>query len=81
MTREERWNCFFRGLGPMTWTIGALLATSLALWGYGILASNSANLAWVLLALFLSAWVGLAGLAGSLVIPVWVLFRARTGCK
>ena len=81
MTREERWSCLSKGLGSIMAVVGTLLAFSLALWSYGELAQDARSLPWILLALFLSSWTAVVGLAGSAVIPVWLVFRARNGCK
>jgi len=80
MKQTERWDCLFSGLDKVIAVITGLLVLSLGLWIYGLQLQDASNVAQMLLALFLSAWIGVVGMAGTALIPVWLVVRT-TKCR
>ncbi len=77
MKQTERWDCLFSGLDKVIGVITGLLVLSLGLWIYGLQLQDASNVAQMLLAFFLSAWIGAVGMAGTALIPVWLVVRTR----
>ncbi len=77
MTQTERWDCLFSGLDKAIGVITSLLVLSLGLGIYGLQFQESSTVPQMILALFLSTWIGVIGLAGIAIIPVWVAARTR----
>jgi len=77
MKQTERWDCLFSGLDKVIGVITGLLVLSLGLWIYGLQLQDASNVAQMLLAFFLSAWIGALGMAGTALIPVWLVVRAK----
>ncbi len=80
MTQTERWDCLFSGLDKVMGVITGLLLLSLGLWIYGLQLQDASNVAQMLLAFFLSSWIGAVGMAGAALIPVWLVVRT-TKCR
>ncbi len=80
MKQTERWDCLFSGLDKVIGVITGLLVLSLGLWIYGLQLQDASNVAQMLLAFFLSAWIGAVGMAGAALIPVWLVVRT-TKCR
>ncbi len=81
MSRVKRFDCLFRGTEGLMAVVAGLLLVSLSLWAYGTQIQAPADLPAALLALFLASWIGVVGLAGSALIPLWLLVRATTSCR
>ncbi|MDA2910790.1 hypothetical protein MYX04_07660 [Nitrospiraceae bacterium AH_259_D15_M11_P09] len=77
MKQTERWDCLFSGLDKVIGMITGLLVLSLGLWIYGLQLQDASNVAQMLLAFFLSAWIGAVGMAGTTLIPVWLVVRTK----
>ena len=77
MTQTSRWDCLFSGLDQAIGVIACLLVLSLGLGIYGLQLQEPSTVPQMLLALFLSTWVGVIGLAGIAIIPVWVAARTK----
>ncbi len=77
MTQTERWDCLFSGLDKAIGVITGLLVLSLGLWIYGLQLQDSSSMPQMLLALFLSSWIGVVGMAGTALIPIWLVVRTR----
>ena len=77
MTQTERWDCLFSGLDKVMSVIIGLLVLSLGLWIYGLQLQDSSNVPQMLLVLFLSSWIGAVGMAGTALIPVWLVVRTK----
>ncbi len=80
MKQTERWDCLFSGLDKVIGVITGLLVLSLGLWIYGLQLQDASNVAQMLLAFFLSSWIGAVGMAGAALIPVWLVVRT-TKCR
>ena len=77
MTQTDRWDCLFSGLEKAIGVIASLLVLSLGLGMYGLQLQEPSTVPQMILALFLSTWIGVIGLAGIAIIPVWVAARTR----
>ncbi len=77
MKQRERWDCLFSGLDKVFGVITGLLVLSLGLWIYGLQLQDSSNMAQMLLALLLSSWIGAVGMAGTALMPVWLVVRTK----
>ncbi len=77
MKQTERWDCLFSGLDKVIAVITGLLVLSLGLWIYGLHLQDASNMAQILLALFLSSWIGAVGMAGTALIPLWLVVRTK----
>ncbi len=80
MKQTERWDCLFSGLDKVIAVITGLLVLSLGLWIYGLQLQDSSSMPQMLLAFFLSSWIGAVGMAGAALIPVWLVVRT-TKCR
>ncbi len=80
MIQTERWDCLFSGLDKAIGVITSLLVLSLGLGIYGLQFQESSTVPQMLLAFFLSTWIGVIGLAGTALIPVWLVVRT-TKCR
>ncbi len=80
MKQTERWDCLFSGLDKVIGVITGLLLLSLGLWIYGLQLQDSSSMPQMLLAFFLSSWIGAVGMAGAALIPVWLVVRT-TKCR
>ncbi len=77
MKQTERWDCLFSGLDKVMGVIIGLLVLSLGLWIYGLQLQDSSNVPQMLLVLLLSSWIGAVGMAGTALIPVWLVVRTK----
>ncbi len=77
MKQTERWDCLFSGLDKVIGVITGLLVLSLGLWIYGLQVQDPSNVPQMLLALFLSSWIGAVGMAGTALIPLWLVVRTK----
>ena len=81
MSRVKWFDCLFRGAEGLMAMVAGLLIVSVSLWAYGVQMQAPANVPATLLSLFLASWIGVVGLAGSALIPLWLLVRATTTCR
>ncbi len=77
MKQTERWDCLFSGLDKVIGVMTGLLVLSLGLWIYGLQLQDSSSMPQMLLAFFLSSWIGAVGMAGTALIPVWLVVRTK----
>ncbi len=77
MKQTERWDCLFSGLDKVIGVMTGLLVLSLGLWIYGLQLQDSSSMPQMLLAFFLSAWIGAVGMAGTALIPVWLVVLTK----
>ncbi len=77
MKQTERWDCLFSGLDKVMGAIIGLLVLSLGLWIYGLELQDSSNVPQMLVVLLLSSWIGAVGMAGTALIPVWLVVRTK----
>ncbi len=77
MKQTERWDCLFSGLDKVMGVIIGLLVLSLGLWIYGLQLQDSSNVPQMLVVLLLSSWIGAVGMAGTALIPVWLVVRTK----
>ncbi len=80
MKQTERWDCLFSGLDKVIGVITGLLVLSLGLWIYGLQLQDSSSMPQMLLALVPSSWIGVVGMAGTALMPVWLVVRT-TKCR
>lgn len=81
MISTMRWDCVFRGLDSFVGLVAALILLSLGLEVYALQLEKQADLAGVLLLLYLAAWVGVAAIASLSLILGSVLVRLTTNCR
>ncbi len=77
MKQTERWDCLFSGLDKVMGVIIGLLVLSLGLWIYGLQLQDSSNVPQMLVVVLLSSWIGAVGMAGTALIPVWLVVRTK----
>ena len=77
MKQTERWDCLFSGLDKVMGVITGLLVLSLGLWIYGLQLQDSSNVPQMLVVVLLSSWIGAVGMAGTALIPVWLVVRTK----
>ncbi len=77
MKQTERWDCLFSGLDKVIGLITGLLVLSLGLWIYGLQLQDLSNVPQMLVVLLLSSWIGAVGMAGTALIPVWLVVRTK----
>ncbi len=81
MSRVKRLDCLFGGTEGLMVVVAGLLLVSVSLWAYGVQVQTPVDLTASLLALFLASWIGVVGLAGSALVPLWLLVHATTTCR
>ena len=80
MKQTGRWDCLFSGLDKVIGVMTGWRVVRVGLWIYGGQLQDASNVAQMLLAFFLSAWIGAVGMAGTALIPVWLVVRT-TKCR
>jgi len=81
MNNEEKFECLWAGLRVFMAAIGGLLLIGFGLDLYALRIWGEAGFGEILSAFFLAAWIGVLGVVGLALIPVLMLFRAKTHCR
>ena len=81
MKNKMRWDCLLKDVDVFLGIVAVLFLISLGLEVYTLQIQSQANFVGTLLFLFIASWIRVLGITCLILLPVWLLVRAKMRCR